>query len=133
MMAGGDLDGDVYFVSWDETLLSHFKPEMVLEAQAYTKPKILHEKPDGVTLADYFVFYLERDVLGKIANLHLALCDQLGRDGPTHPDCIFLSHLCAVAVDFAKHGECVSKSEYEHLEKLIKEWPDFMEKAGGRF
>lgn len=32
MMAGGDLDGDVYFVCWDQTLLSHFKPEMVLAA-----------------------------------------------------------------------------------------------------
>jgi len=129
MMAGGDLDGDVYFVCWDKILLSHFKPEMVLDAQAYEKPTIIQEKPDGDSLADYFVFYLERDVLGKIANLHLALCDQLGREGPKHPDCIFLSHLASVAVDFAKHGQCVSKVEYEHLEKLLECWPDFMEKS----
>ena len=45
-----------------------------------------------------------------------------------HEDCIFLSHLASVAVDFAKHGECVSKSEYTHLEKLIETWPDFFEK-----
>jgi len=31
-------------------------------------------------------------------------------------------------VDFAKHGECVSKEEYEGIEKLIDEWPDFFEK-----
>ena len=44
------------------------------------------------------------------------------------PCVLFLSHLASVAVDFAKHGECCSKSEYLHLEKLIKRWPDFMEK-----
>ena len=47
-----------------------------------------------------------------------------------HEDCIFLSHLASVAVDFAKHGECVSKTEYIHLEKMIERWPDFFEKTG---
>ena len=76
MMAGGDLDGDVYFVWWDAELMEkHLMPSMVLPPAKYEKPKIIHEKPDGDTLADYFVFYLERDVLGKISNLHLALCD----------------------------------------------------------
>jgi hypothetical protein len=31
-------------------------------------------------------------------------------------------------VDFAKHGECVAKSAYDHLEESLKEWPDFFEK-----
>ena len=75
MMDGGDLDGDVYFVSWDKVLMQHLKPEMIEPPALYEKPKLLKEYPDGDTLADYFVFYLERDVLGKIANLHLALCD----------------------------------------------------------
>lgn len=128
MMAGGDLDGDVYFVCWDESLRKHLKKENLVEAAKYEKPKILTEKPQGDSLADYFCFYLERDVLGKIANLHLALCDYYGRYGPMHEDCVYLSHLCSVAVDFAKHGECVSKDCYKHLEELIEEWPDFFEK-----
>ena len=41
----------------------------------YTKPTLIKDKPEGDELPDYFIFYLERDVLGKIANLHLALCD----------------------------------------------------------
>ena len=80
-------------------------------------------------MADYFVFYLERDVLGKLANLHLAWCDQLGPEGPKDENSIFLSHLQSIAVDFAKHGECVSKENYGRYEQLIKEWPDFFEKT----
>ncbi len=81
----------------------------------YTKPKVLKEKPESDSLADHFIFYLKRDVLGKIANLHLALCDQKGKDGPKDPDCITLASLCAQAVDFAKHGECVATKDFEDL------------------
>jgi RNA-dependent RNA polymerase len=94
MMAGGDLDGDVYFVCWDDDLLQHLTPDKMAEPAAYEKPTVLKDKPtDGDSLADYFVFYLERDVLGKLANLHLALCDKLGRDGPSQDPCLELSHL----------------------------------------
>jgi RNA-dependent RNA polymerase len=132
MMAGGDLDGDVYFVCWDDKLLGkELTKDMVQEPAKYEKPKILTEKPDGDSLADYFVFYLERDVLGKIANLHLALSDYYGREGPMHEDCVYLSHLASVAVDFAKHGECVHVDAFQRFEKLLIDeagWPDFFEK-----
>jgi hypothetical protein len=128
MMAGGDLDGDVYFVCWDQELMQHLRPEIMEPPAKYQKPDVIKEKPKGESLADYFVFYLERDVLGKLANLHLALCDQLGQKGPLADDCLTLSHLQAVAVDFAKHGECVSPQEYEHIAKMVKYWPDFFEK-----
>jgi hypothetical protein len=68
---------------------------------------MIKEKPREETIADYFNFYLERDVLGRLANLHLALCDQMGKNGPLHPLCIELSGLQSIAVDFAKHGESV--------------------------
>jgi hypothetical protein len=132
-MAGGDLDGDVYFVCWDKALLgAHLRKDMVVEPQKYEKPTILKEKPEGNEISDFFIWYLERDVLGKIANLHLALCDHYGKDGPKHPDCVLLSHLASVAVDFAKHGECVSRQEYAHIEKMIEIWPDFFEKPNKR-
>ncbi len=52
--------------------------------------------------------YFEKDNLGHLANLHLELCDQIGPLGPYHEDCVELSRLISVAVDFAKHGKCVS-------------------------
>ena len=33
-----------------------------------------------------------------------------------------------MAVDFAKHGECVSLTELEEVQKLLDKWPDFFEK-----
>mmetsp|Transcript_29111 Transcript_29111/g.43877 ORF Transcript_29111/g.43877 Transcript_29111/m.43877 type:complete len:94 (-) Transcript_29111:992-1273(-) len=51
-------------------------------------------------------------------------------EGPNHPDCISLSHMCSVAVDFAKHGECVSRKNFADLTKLITRFPDFLEKKG---
>ena len=35
----------------------------------------------------------------------------------------------SVAVDFAKHGEPVDQKAYEKIQKIVEEWPDFMEKG----
>ena len=64
MMAGGDLDGDVYFVCWDERITSHLTEESIKAPAKYQKPDIIKTKPAEETIADYFTFYLERDVLG---------------------------------------------------------------------
>lgn len=74
-MAGGDLDGDVYFVCWENAIIEHINEEAMEEPATYTKPTLIKEKPESDSLPDHFVFYLKRDVLGKLANLHLALCD----------------------------------------------------------
>jgi RNA-dependent RNA polymerase len=64
MMAGGDLDGDVYFVCWDERIVSHLDEKNVYPPAKYTKPDMIKEKPAEENIADYFTFFLERDVLG---------------------------------------------------------------------
>lgn len=58
--------------------------------------------------------------------MHLAYCDALGPKGPEDPKALELSRLVSVAVDFAKHGKCVSKEEYAHIK--VDKHPDFMEK-----
>jgi RNA-dependent RNA polymerase len=112
-MSGGDLDGDTYFVAWDKELISYIDPKIIKEPADYSKSELVKEKPDADNLEDYFTFYLQRDVLGTVSNLWLMLSDKYGQDGPCDPKCISLSHMCSVAVDFAKHGECVSQKNYE--------------------
>jgi RNA-dependent RNA polymerase len=73
MMSGGDLDGDVYFVTWEKELLSYIKPENIKKPADYSKNELIKEKPDNDQLCDYFTFYLQRDVLGTVSNLWLKL------------------------------------------------------------
>lgn len=127
MMSGGDLDGDTYHVMWDQDLLRHVSVDDIVEPADYSKSELLKEKPDGDSIADYFVFYLQRDVLGTISNLWVKMADFLGQEGPKHPNCIKLSQMCSVAVDFAKHGECVSHDNYKDLQEMLKRQPDFMQ------
>ena len=77
-------------------------------------------------IADHFVFYLERDVLGKLSNMWLALCDSKGQNGPKDNDCMILSHYLSISVDFAKHGECVSKDEVYEIQKLVGKYPKWL-------
>lgn len=41
--------------------------------------------------------------------MHLAFCDNLGKNGPKDETAKRLSRLVCVAVDFAKHGQCVTE------------------------
>lgn len=128
-MAGGDLDGDVYFVCWDKSVTDHLSEDKLYDPAVYKKPVLINQKPKKERISDYIVFYFERDVLGKLANMHLALCDHFGIQGPMKKECIELSGLQSIAVDFAKHGECVSARNYEHLERILNNtYPHFLEK-----
>jgi RNA-dependent RNA polymerase len=118
-MSGGDLDGDCFMVMWDQLVIDTLKPDLIKPPAVYLKyeddSKIKSDK-----IEDHIKRYFEKDNLGHIANVHLALCDQLGPEGPYTDDCVELSRLQAVAVDFAKHGKCVSKESYEHIESKLR-------------
>ena len=119
--SGSDLDGDEYFVSWDERLLP---PRENLTPLDYLKDP--DEMVDQVTeshLANFLVDYLVNADLGTIANAHLALSDHL-EEGPEDDRCKQLAALHAKAVDFQKTG--VSAKLPDHLKP--KKYPDFMEK-----
>ena len=57
-MAGGDLDGDVYLVVWEDILLNHLSFDKMIEPAVYQKPTEIHERPEADTLPDHFIFYL---------------------------------------------------------------------------
>ena len=77
-MSGGDLDGDTYFAAWDKELISYIEPNSLYPPADYSKTDLIKEKPNSDNLADYFVFYLQRDVLGIVSNLWLQLADMEG-------------------------------------------------------
>ena len=78
----GDLDGDTYFVTWDKELVNGF---------AGNHPPGQNAKQQGKDLknddpAEHIVNYLKKDNLGKLCDLHMALCDRLGKEGPKDKD-----------------------------------------------
>ncbi|KAI8818422.1 RNA dependent RNA polymerase-domain-containing protein, partial [Fimicolochytrium jonesii] len=120
MLAGGDLDGDTFFVSWDQRLL----PKKTHEPMTYATGATGH--PDKAMLAkvkEHFVNFLQQDNLGKIDNAWKAWAD-LSDDGARDPKAIRLAELHSDAVDFAKKGVPARMDP----ESKPKQWPDFMEK-----
>ena len=86
-MSGGDLDGDVYMIIWDEKLVSYVKQEF--KDKPFPQPagndekKLEEECTEDLAYTTYDVGkticgYFERDTLGKMSNLHLRLAIEHG-------------------------------------------------------
>ncbi|KAI3947021.1 hypothetical protein MKW92_024934 [Papaver armeniacum] len=119
--SGSDLDGDVYFVCWDQELI----PLRQVEPMDYdASPAIeLFHDVQIEEVEEYFANYMINDSLGVIANTHTAFADKEQLKAESK-QCIELAKLFSIAVDFPKTG--VPAEIPPHLR--VKEYPDFMEK-----
>ncbi|CAF0965632.1 unnamed protein product, partial [Didymodactylos carnosus] len=112
-ISGSDLDGDVYFVSWDKRLifssnespLDYHDQALEAEKQALSDP---NQTISIENVCKFFSEYIEADNLGLIANRHLAFADQLPLQAK-NDKCIQLAKMHSIAVDFAKNGVCAPK------------------------
>ncbi|CAH9095976.1 unnamed protein product [Cuscuta epithymum] len=119
--SGSDLDGDIYFVCWDQDLI----PKEMKPAMDYT-PAPSMELDHDVTIEEvhkYFADYIVNDSLGIISNAHVVFADKEDKMAMSEP-CLELARLFSIAVDFPKTG--VPAEIPSHLR--VKEYPDFMEK-----
>ncbi|CAH2037641.1 unnamed protein product [Thlaspi arvense] len=119
--SGSDLDGDIYFVCWDQELI----PPRTSEPMDYTPEpaQILDHDVTIEEIEEYFTNYIVNDSLGIIANAHTAFADKEPQKAFSEP-CIQLARKFSIAVDFPKTG--VAAEIPQHL--YVKEYPDFMEK-----
>eukprot|EP00117_Sycon_ciliatum_P026129 scpid27037/ scgid21522/ Probable RNA-dependent RNA polymerase 1 len=99
--SGSDLDGDLYFVSWDPRLIpaENYEP---LDYTAGVPEENNEDISDPNTMAKFFIKYLSGSSLGRISNAHLAQADKLGAKDKT---CIELAKHFSCAVDFPKTGK----------------------------
>ncbi|KAE8441828.1 hypothetical protein EG329_004281 [Mollisiaceae sp. DMI_Dod_QoI] len=100
-LSGGDLDGDRYYVFWDERAI----PKQTFEPAEY-EPKTTIDIQRAVQtrdITDFFIEYIEADQLGRIAVGHRVLADQ-EELGTLSPKCITLAELHSDAVDYTKTG-----------------------------
>ncbi|KAJ7358168.1 RNA dependent RNA polymerase-domain-containing protein [Mycena albidolilacea] len=121
-LGGGDLDGDFYTVLYDKWL----QITRVHKPMDYSPVRPVPK--DNITIddvCDFAVDFFEKDVVGVVANAHLALAD---RHGPDHPSCLELAQLHSNAVDFAKSGVAVVIPQRLRPERF----PDFMDREPDR-
>lgn len=120
--SGSDLDGDMYFISWNPELIPVVENEAPMD---YTAPPEKKENPSIDGVIDFFIKYMESENLGNIANTHLARAD---RDGIYDRKVLDLAQLHSKAVDYPKTGVPASIPQ----EHRVTEWPDYMDKPEGK-
>ncbi|KAF8035866.1 hypothetical protein BT93_C1786 [Corymbia citriodora subsp. variegata] len=121
--SGSDLDGDLYFVTWEESLIppgkKSFTPMKYDSAEEQKLPREVTQKD----IIDFFVKHIVSESLGAICNAHVVHADRSNL-GALDENCIVLAELAATAVDFPKTGKLVTMPH--HLKP--KQYPDFMGK-----
>lgn len=122
-LSGGDLDGDRYYVMWDE----HCKPKRTFMPADYARqtPIDIQRAVTKEDMTDFFIQFMETDQLGRIAVLHRVLADQEPA-GTLHMDCITLAEMHSTAVDFSKTGIPVSSLSTATIFGVVREITDFM-------
>ncbi|KDO34636.1 hypothetical protein SPRG_00698 [Saprolegnia parasitica CBS 223.65] len=121
-MAGGDLDGDVYFCIWDAHLVPHDEVAPMTRPVSTPPPRVT--TPSMEVVGAFYLQYLRHDNLGTVANLHMVLCDK-SVDGAADALAIEMAHAHAIAVDYAKTGVAARLPSHPPLET----YPDFLEKT----
>lgn len=127
-MAGSDLDGDEYFVSWHPDLLFHGRNDEPMKFPSIKKTQL--DRPLEVDdMIEFIVNYIISDKVGVISHAHLALADQL-EDGIHDDECKELARLFSHCIDFNKTGFLPPEVQGTSFKSFLPErYPDFMEKS----
>jgi RNA-dependent RNA polymerase len=127
MCSGGDLDGDDFWVIWDQKLLPPRERWNQPPMDFTAPPPIVHGRPITVDdLRTFFVLYMKNNSLPTIAHAHLGMADWLTPLHSEHPTCLELAGLHSKAVDYVKSGEpAVMRKDLQP-----RAWPHWMEKRG---
>ncbi|GLU20684.1 hypothetical protein SLE2022_368720 [Rubroshorea leprosula] len=120
--SGGDLDGDQFFISWNEDIIpSQTEPPMDYIARS---SRIMDHDVTLEEIQKFFVDYMINDTLGAISTAHLVHADREPNKALSRK-CLELATLHSMAVDFAKTG---APAEMPRALKP-REFPDFMERG----
>lgn len=121
MISGGDLDGDLFDVSQNPAL---FPPKLEPPDSYPTLPPKETDRDCTVDdIIEFFLNFIVNDNLGQLCTRHSLFADQ-SPTGALSENCVKLSRLASIAVDFPKTGRPVDMKEAPWIETWIK--PDFM-------
>jgi hypothetical protein len=95
---------DLYNVIYDERFL--FDRNEIPADYPSVKPQELNRPIVASDVANFFIEFIENNLLGLISNRHLLIADQ-EKEGVYHPNCLKLAEMASTAVDFPKTGRKV--------------------------
>ncbi|KAL1654362.1 hypothetical protein SLS61_002962 [Didymella pomorum] len=100
-LSGGDLDGDLFHIVWDERLI----PPVTMIPANYppTTARDLGRPVEVNDIVDFLVEFMNMDRLGVISNKHKVRADRKP-GGTQDSECLMLAQLASDAVDFSKSG-----------------------------
>lgn len=118
MLSGGDLDGDLFNVIYDEDLI----PQTIESPAAYlpAQPVDIGRTVTTADMTEFFIDFMQNDQLGRIATLHQVFADEKGTKSA---ECLLLAELHSTVVDFSKSGVPV---DVKKIPKAPPFRPDFM-------
>jgi hypothetical protein len=120
MCSGSDLDGDMYTVIWEKTLIPKFFHEPSLyEDQTFLSKEIVCLKD----IVNFYIRYIRNYHLGSIAHAHMVYCDL---HDVKSENAKLLAELFNKSIDFPRTGFIASVPE-----SLIPlNYPDFLQIRG---
>ncbi len=132
MCSGSDLDGDLYWVSWDPALIPQ-TAQLPLDYQGIaadaptTAPMAADHVITMTDVAEHIASFMANDQVGQFANAHLAQAE-IQPDGVNSAVCRQLAQLFSLAVDSPKTGVIPEFPKAAQVDR----WPDYMEDATAR-
>jgi hypothetical protein len=75
-LSGGDLDGDIYNVIWDQFAVKSCKRVFAPADYPLTEPRVLNRQVQKQDMTAFFVEFMKTNNLGVIATRHMILADQ---------------------------------------------------------
>jgi hypothetical protein len=83
-LSGGDLDGDVYGIIWDDEAVDQIKRTYEPADYPRVQPLDIGRSVQREDMTDFFIQFMATDQLGLIAVRHMILADQ-HEEGTVHP------------------------------------------------
>ena len=142
-ISGGDLDGDVYYVSWNKDIIDGIIKRNVAP-QEDPKYPVNNKNEDNISgiinsnivlektisMNDVILSHIntmKNDLVPLISNLYLAHADNDLMHGPFNEKCKMLSDLFMIAIDSQKNGKFISQDILRQKNLLLQKYPDFLE------
>ena len=151
-ISGGDLDGDIYYVSWNKDIIDGIIKRNVApqedpkypicnninyncnhinkseEVSGIINSNIMLE--NTISMNDVILSHIntmKNDLVPLISNLYLAHADNDLVHGPFNEKCRMLSDLFIIAIDSQKNGKFISQDILKQKNLLLQNYPDFLE------